>query len=291
MSEPDQPLTSEYLADLLQKEEYEEMVACLDQLGTVDAEARKRVLRRVHNVVEEHPAVFEACIEPLSNLLSDEDRAVRLTTAKLFVTLAQSEPRAILPVVNVLAERLADDEEFYYVRARCAEALGYVAVACPEEATDPEILADLRVGLEFDEPEVREKLAKALAYVALGDPSRLRHRVNSLIDYLNDDNELVRYHLCTALVVVGCEHPTKLTEARDALAERLDDASPYVRGRAVEALGLLAEVGGGPMQCRRSTRSRRGGRSGVVRDRARGVRARGRGLREGRDCRVDPVRD
>jgi hypothetical protein len=56
----------------------------------------------------------------------------------------------VKPVVDALAERLADDEEFYYVRARSAEALGYVAVDSPEGVTDPETLADLRIGLEFD---------------------------------------------------------------------------------------------------------------------------------------------
>ena len=86
------------------------------------------------------------------------------------MTLAESEPEATLPAADALGERLADDEEFYYVRARCAEALGYVAVDAPAAVTDPETLADLRVGLAFDEPEVKEKLAKALAHVALGDP-------------------------------------------------------------------------------------------------------------------------
>jgi hypothetical protein len=146
----------------------------------------------------------------------------------------------VVPAVPSLADRLADDDEFYYVRARCAEALGYVAVDAPEAVTGPETLADLRIGLAFDEPEVREKLAKALAHVALGDPSRLRHRVASLADHLDDENELVRYHLCTALVVVGCAHPAKLAEAAEPLSERLADENPYVQGRAAEALGLLA---------------------------------------------------
>jgi hypothetical protein len=135
---------------------------------------------------------------------------------------------------------VADDDEFYYVRARCAEALGYVGREHPDAVSDPGTLADLRVGLEFDEPEVREKLAKALACVALGDPSRLRHQAGSLAEHLADDRELVRYHVATTLVVVGCEHPAKLADAADALAERASDEDPYVRGRAAEALGLFA---------------------------------------------------
>jgi HEAT repeat protein len=101
-------------------------------------------------------------------------------------------------------------------------------------------LADLRVGLSFDEPEVKEKLAKALEHVALGNPDRLRHKVSSLAEHLDDESELVRYHLCTALVVIGCAYPAKLADASEAVTGRLSDENPHVRGRAAEALGLLA---------------------------------------------------
>ncbi len=151
--------------------------------------------------------------DSLTAFLSDENRAVRIVTAKLFVTLAREESSVVYPVVDDIADRLADDETFYYVRARCAEALGYVAASYPDEMS-PGILADPRVGLEFDEPEVREKLAKALEHVALGDPGRLSHRVSTLADHLDDDNELVRYHLRTMLVIVACKRPTALDGGR-----------------------------------------------------------------------------
>jgi len=240
MSEPDPPPAPDRLVALLAEPNHEEAAACLDRLDAADAETRKRALRAVRNDVEDSPTALEAMATPLAAFLTDDDRAVRLTTAKLFVALAQSEPATVLPVVDALADRLADDDEFYYVRARCAEALGYVAVDSPGEVTDPETLADLRIGLSFDEPEVKEKLAKALSYVALGDPDRLGHRADSLAEHLDDDDELVRYHLCTTLVVIGCAHPRKLDDATAALRERLDDENPYVRGRAAEALGLVA---------------------------------------------------
>lgn len=241
MNDPDQPPTPEHLTTLLNRGDNEETRACLDRLGVADADARKRSIRALRTIAEERPTAFEGLTAPLSSFLTDEDRAVRLTTAKLFVTLAQAESGVVLPVVDGLAGRLADEEEFYYVRARCAEALGYVAVESPDEVTDPETLADLRLGLEFDESEVKEKLAKALVYVALGDPSRLRHQVSSLAAHLDNDSELVRYHLCTALVVVGCEYSEKLSAAESALRERLADDNPYVRGRAAEALAILAD--------------------------------------------------
>jgi HEAT repeat protein len=241
MTDSDQPPSPDRLTELLEDEAHEEAVACLDRLDAVDADGRKRALRATRALAEQRPRVFDGLTAPLTTFLTDDDRAVRLTTAKLFVTLARSEPTVVVPVVESLAARVADDAEFYYVRARCAEALGYVALDHPGEVSDPETLADFRVGLSFDEPEVKEKLAKALAYVALGDPGRLRHQASSLAEHLDDESTLVRYHLCTALVVVGCERPEKLSGSEGELRERLTDDSPYVQGRAAEALALLAQ--------------------------------------------------
>jgi HEAT repeat protein len=240
MTDSGQPPSPDRLTDFLEAGDHEGAMACLDRLDAADAETRKRALQAIRDLAAERPSAFEGLSPSLVPFLTDDDRAVRLTAAKLFVTLAEEAPASVVPAVDSLAERLADDEEFYYVRARCAEALGYVAVESPEDVTDPETIADLRIGLEFDEPEVKEKLAKALAHVALGDPRRLRHHVSSLSEHLDDEHKLVRYHLCTALVVVGCAHPEKVADATDALRERLADENPYVRGRAAEALGLLA---------------------------------------------------
>jgi hypothetical protein len=248
MTEPDQPPSPDRLTRTLEEGTREECVELLDRLGTSDADGRKRALRALRDAAEDRSAAFDGLAVPLSAFLTDDDRAVRLTTAKLFVTLARSEADVVLPVVDSLAGRLADDEEFYYVRARCAEALGYVALDRPEEVSAPETLADLRIGLSFDKPEVREKLAKALEFVALADPSRLRHQVPSLADHVDDENVLVRYHLTTALVAIGCTFPERLDDAAEPLVERLSDENAYVRGRAAEALGVFArgDVRGAP---------------------------------------------
>jgi len=92
MSEPEQPPTPDRLTSLLKEGNHEETVACLDRLGAADAETRKRSLRAVRDIAEEPTYSFDGLVGPLSTFLTDEDRAVRLTTAKLFVTLAQSEP-------------------------------------------------------------------------------------------------------------------------------------------------------------------------------------------------------
>ncbi|MFC6729915.1 HEAT repeat domain-containing protein, partial [Natronoarchaeum mannanilyticum] len=243
MTDPDRQPSPDRPSELLSEGSREDAIDALARLETADADARKRTIRTLQDLAETESSAFDELATPLTTFLNDEERAIRLTTAKLFVALARSEPAVVRPVVDALAARSADDEEFYYVRARCAEALGYVALDHPDAVSDPELLADLRVRLSFDEPEVREKLAKALAYVAIGDPSRLRHQVSSLAEHLDDDSELVRYYLCTALAAIGCDHPSKLADARDPLGQLLDDERPYVRGRAAEALGLLARSG------------------------------------------------
>ncbi|WP_436932367.1 HEAT repeat domain-containing protein [Halosimplex halobium] len=220
--------------------------SAVDDLAAAPADARKDAVRELRAVADEDPALFDGVATALTPLLTDDERPVRLTTAKLFVAVADGEPAAAVPAVEALADRLADEAEFYYVRARAAEALGYVALERPGAVASPDVLADLRVGLSFDEPAVTEKLAKALAFVALGDPDRLRHLVDRLADHLDDDSEFVRFHVCTALAAVGSAHPSRLAAAADPLVARLDDANPYVRGRAAEALAGPAGAGPDP---------------------------------------------
>jgi HEAT repeat protein len=230
------------VVDLLERGAVEEAAARLGRVQTTSLDERRAAVRALKAVADDRPTVVAPVSRALGPFLEDGDRSIRLTTAKLLVALAEADADAVAPVVSTLADRLADEEEFYYVRARAAEALGYVALDRPDAAGSPEIGAELRVGLSFDEPEVKEKLAKALEYVGLGDPSRLRHHVSTLSEHVDDDDGLVRYHLVTALVAVGCEYPDRLSAASDALRRRLDDENARVRGRAAEALGLLARA-------------------------------------------------
>ena len=234
-------------AAALDRGDGEALAALVSDLPTTPVETRKACVQSLRSTVDDgdpplalDSASLARILPAFEPLLTDEERSVRLTTAKLFVAVAESNATAVVPLVSALADRLADDEEFYYVRARSAEALGYVALDHPETVTSPEMLADLTIGLSFDKPEVKEKLAKALEHVALGNPGRLTHHVSTLADHLNDEDELVRYHLSTALVVVGCEYPERLIEVSDALGAQLADENAHVRGRAAEAFGLLA---------------------------------------------------
>ena len=225
----------------LERADGEAIASLVGDLPAAPVESRKVCLRSLTSAADDDPSLVEPALPACETLLTDDERAVRLTTAKLFVAIAEADPGAVVSSVPALAERLADDGEFYYVRARSAEALGYVALEHPDAVASPELLADLRIGLSFDEPEVKEKLAKALEHVALGDPERLAHHLPTLAERLDDGNELVRYHLCTALVIVGCEQPERLSDVTDALRGRLTDESPYVRGRAAEGIALLAQ--------------------------------------------------
>jgi HEAT repeat protein len=240
MDDSTHPPPADRVVDSLKRNARNEAIGFLDRIHTAPADDRKALLRSLKTVAEDRTALLEPILSALGPFLEDDDRSVRLTTAKLLVRVAESRPEAVLPLVSPLSERLADEDEFYYVRARAAEALGYVALEHPEAVASPELLADLRIGLAFDEPEVKEKLAKALEYVALGDPRRLRHQVPKLAEHLDDENDIVRYHLYTALVAVGAGFPRRLAGGGNGLVEGLDDNVPQVRGRAAEALGLLA---------------------------------------------------
>lgn len=236
--------SADRLTDLLTSDGENTVREYLDHLETAGTGTRKTAMRALRRLAAERPRLLAPVLDALTPFLTDEERSVRLTTAKVFVAVAEAAPDVAVASVDQLADRLGDEDEFYYVRARSAEALGYVALEHPGTVASPELVADLRIGLSFDEPEVKEKLAKALEYVALGDPDRLRHQVPNLAEHLDDDHEFVRYHLSTAVVAIGCPYPERLTDVTDTLAARLsdDDENPYIRGRAAEALGLIARA-------------------------------------------------
>lgn len=249
MADPNDLPTTGQLTEYVTTGAHEAFLSGLAQYESAAAEDRKAALRALRALATEQPAAFPPVLLGVVTFLTDEERSIRLTAAKLFVAVADVEPAAVGDVAAPLVDRLADEDEFYYVRARAAEALGYVARSDPDAVDSPAFLAELRVGLSFDEPEVVAKLAKALECVALGRPQRLAHHTAALAAHLDDGDELVRYHLCTAITAVGCERPAALVDCRGALVDRLDDDNRYVRGRAAEAVGLLARVDepGGPL--------------------------------------------
>ncbi|MFC7203468.1 HEAT repeat domain-containing protein [Haloferax namakaokahaiae] len=239
MDDSGDPPTIAHLTDLVEKGAHEAASSYLKRYEAAEPAERKRAVQAIRTLADERPTSVSPILPALAPFLTDDERATRLSTTKLFVTVAADDPESVVAHVEPLADRLADEDEFYYVRARSAEALGYVALEDPDAVASPDVLADLRVGLSFDEPEVKVKLAKALEYVAVGNPRRLRHHVSRLADHLDDEDVLVRYHLCTAVAAVGCAYPDTLTAIRDELRERLADENEFVAARAAETLGIL----------------------------------------------------
>lgn len=239
MTDSDPFSESERLSTLLADGSTDAAASALASLDAASAEERKAALRSLRTFADDHPTAVSPVAQALVPYLTDDERAVRLTVAKTLVAVAEADPNAAAPVVSDLAARLDDESEFYYVRARCAEALGYVALEHPADVSSPEILAAFRVGLSFEEAPVRERLAKAIECVALGDPSRLTHHAPQFAAHFDDERELVRYHLASALVVLACADPDEVAPVADELVARFDDETPQVRGRAAEALGIL----------------------------------------------------
>lgn len=240
MTDASHPPSPDRISDVVADCAPEDAVAYVEQFQSAPVDIRRDTLASLQSVLERRPAALDSVLPATTPFLTDEERSVRLRAVKLFVAVAEEDPVAIESAVGPLTDRLTDESEFYFVRARAAEALGYLALERPDVVTSPEVLAELVVGLSLDEPEVMEKLAKALEHVALGDPNRPTHRLSTLSEHFDDGSELVRYHLVTATAVVGCERPDAAAELADALADRLTDESPYVRGRAAEALGAAA---------------------------------------------------
>jgi hypothetical protein len=112
MTDADQP-SPDRVRELLTTGAHEAAVACLADLEPADGDDRKRVLRAVREVVETDGVAFDGLAEAVTPFLTDDERAVRLSTAKLFVALARAAPDVVLPAVGTVADRLADDAEFY----------------------------------------------------------------------------------------------------------------------------------------------------------------------------------
>jgi HEAT repeat protein len=196
-----------------------------------DPDARADRLRAVRDRAEAAPASVADALAGLAALFDDEADAVRLLTAKTFLAVSEADPESV--PTDPLREAL--DDEFYYVRARAAQALGRVARATGE--ADPALVARLLNGLTLEREESRERYAGALADVSLGAPDALRTVSADLADSLGDEGVRVRYHLATALAALAIAHPGRTEAVADRLRERVDDEDPYVAGRAAEALG------------------------------------------------------
>ncbi len=111
------------IVTLLEQGEKADALTALERLSMAGAADQQACLRSLKAAADDQPKLFDGVLTSLTVFLQNSERPTRLTTAKLFVTVSESAPDSVVPVVPTLAERLADESEFYYVRARCAEAL------------------------------------------------------------------------------------------------------------------------------------------------------------------------
>ncbi|WP_247010629.1 HEAT repeat domain-containing protein [Halorientalis litorea] len=100
------------LSTLIETGQFDAASTALDRVRTADPETPKKAIRRVTECGEEGRTVTPL-LSSLVGFLGDEQRAVRLTTAKALVTVAEAEPETATDAVSTLADRLADDDESY----------------------------------------------------------------------------------------------------------------------------------------------------------------------------------
>ena len=119
------PSPIDRVIELLEENASEEASTCLEAIQTHSVDDRKTTIQSLQSVAADCPAMVGALCPALTTFLEDEDRSVRLSTAKLIVAVAEADAASVEPVVDALADPLADDEEFYYVRAAEPYADGF----------------------------------------------------------------------------------------------------------------------------------------------------------------------
>jgi hypothetical protein len=107
-----------------------------------------------------------------------------------------------------------------------------------EAGAHEEMVADLCIGVEFNQSAVKEILAKTLIYVAFGDPSRLRYQRASLTEHFDDKKNSSSITSVQRWWLLDGSLQRSKPKAVELLQGRLGDANPYEV--AAELLGLLA---------------------------------------------------
>lgn len=206
----------------------------VDDVSDAKPEDRKHCAR----VLRDESDTGVGAVPVIDTLLSDPERSVRLTAVKAVVDIASESPGAVKPLAEKLDDLLYD--EFYFVRGRSAEAVGYIVHEYPDAEGIPSTVGiTLFDALSLDESEVRRKVAKAISMVACSRPEDVLPNAKEVFDHADDDDAVVRYHLLTTLVALALRSPSEMEPHASDVEPFLEDENPYVRGRAVEFLGLV----------------------------------------------------
>lgn len=97
MTDSDQPPPLDRLDELLRAGAHDEALKCLERLGAAETETRKRALRTIRDVAADRPRSMAELVDPISTFLTDEDRAVRLTTGSCSSRWRDQNRRSFCP--------------------------------------------------------------------------------------------------------------------------------------------------------------------------------------------------
>ena len=161
------PSPSDRVIELLEENAHGEASTYLEGIPAHSVDDRKTTIQSLQSVAADRPALVGSLCPVLTTFLENEERSVRPSTAKLFVAVGEADAASVEPVVDALADRLADENA--YVQGRAAEALGLLARAA---TTDPSFPESELVAVE-DEAEAfaAERAQFALEAIHEGDAS------------------------------------------------------------------------------------------------------------------------
>lgn len=228
--------------------------------------AQRERVAQLGRLAETDPATLTAHVEDMTGYLDADSAYVRRRTTRAAAALASVRPAAAVPLVDGLADRLADssdpdaavalqrvaaedpdavlgdlaaivtvlDDEGPVVVA-ASGALAALAGADADALAQPGVLDRLFGLLDDDRPAVRRNAAVALAAIAEVDPAAVCAGADDLP--LGDDAPGVRRAAAVALGTAGSACPDAVVAAAPELVALLDDADAGARAGAAFALG------------------------------------------------------
>lgn len=101
MEEGTDPATAERVAKPFDEQAEDVVRRHIERLETTATEDRKSVLQGLRRYADEQPNRFAPFLAALTPFLTDEERSIRLTTAKLFVAVAEADSDAVVPYVRI----------------------------------------------------------------------------------------------------------------------------------------------------------------------------------------------
>lgn len=188
-----------------------------------------------HRAVQELLDARPAAVTPA--MLKSSDGTIRSEAVTACVTLARSEPDAVVPLVPVLLDR-ADDPESD-VATPVAETLRQLARGRPDA------LAEALDETEASIPEA--ELPQPVAELAGDDdvsapiPAEIADDIEALADRVEGDDPDRRQAALEQLLALAEEKPAGVARAREAVRGALWADDPEVRAAACRLLGRLGD--------------------------------------------------